>query len=121
MNFYPTLGYSKTYFEHKIAPGINVQNPKCKKFRAYHDMSVEALFFTRRVAWAAKMTEECFAPLTKHTKHTKNTFATFPEQSQSCVKFVMFSCIWSRDTPKISLETHTNEFLSYSRVLENIF
>ena len=96
MNFCPTLGYSKTYFEHKIAPGINSQNPKCKKFRAYHDMSVEALFFTRRAAEAAKMTKECFAPLKKHTKHSKNIFATRSEESRSCVKIVMLSRSWSR-------------------------
>ena len=58
MNFYPTLGYSKTYFEHKFALRINVQNPEGKKFDGYHDMSVEALFFTRRAAEAAKMTKE---------------------------------------------------------------
>ena len=48
--------HSKTYFEHKFALRINVQNPEGKKFDGYYEMNVEALFFTRRAAEAAKMT-----------------------------------------------------------------
>ena len=64
------------------------------------------------------MTEECFAPL---KKHTQNTFTPFSERIRCFVKIVNFSRIWSRDSPKFSLETQANEFLSCTRVFKNIF